>query len=420
MAPTRRQLLSSGPAALAAAALPRPLRAASAADRKFLFVYCPGGWDQTWLFAPLFGSSSVDMPEDSFESNVGGIRYVDSDERPFLRSFFDRYASRTCFINGFEARSVAHDVCLRLSLTGTSLPAADDWPALLGAAVGGGDLLPVVHLSGPSYTHTYGGGVVRVGAANQLPELLDGTALLKADRMLRSPDPDVAALESLALSRALGHRQLSARPGREALIYERAAEAASRLDQLVELSEDLGLGDAETLINGLFILNNAFEKGLARVGVIAYPGWQHLGWDTHSDIAQQGRSLNELFEALLTCIDDQSIRPGTAGGSLADEVTIVVMSEMGRYPQLNSRGGKEHWTFTSAMLMGAGVRGGLVVGDYDENSGGQPVDLETGEVSPSGTSLLPANVGATLLALAGADPAEWVPSGEPITAAIGD
>ena len=54
MRPTRRELLALSSALLWAPGL--PVRAAEGdSSRKFLFVFAEGGWDQTRLFAPLFG-----------------------------------------------------------------------------------------------------------------------------------------------------------------------------------------------------------------------------------------------------------------------------------------------------------------------------------------------------------------------------
>ena len=40
-----------------------------------------------------------------------------------------------------------------------------------------------------------------------------------------------------------------------------------------------------------------------------------------------------------------------------DETTFVVMSEMGRTPALNGNEGKDHWPYTSALVMGPGLQG---------------------------------------------------------------
>ena len=82
-----------------------------------------------------------------------------------------------------------------------------------------------------------------------------------------------------------------------------------------------------------------------------------------------------------------------------------------RGPVINSTGGKDHWTFTSAMMIGPGVRGGLTVGGYDDAYLGRAIDPATGQpVSGSGGLLASsANFGATLLALADIDPGADAP-----------
>ena len=69
------------------------------------------------------------------------------------------------------------------------------------------------------------------------------------------------------------------------------------------------------------------------------------------------------------------------------------------------------------MLFGAGVRGDLTVGGYDINAFGQTVNLATGAVDTSGTSLEPTHLGATLYALCGIDPAGLVDA-DPIEAVL--
>jgi hypothetical protein len=411
---SRRALLSAAPAALL---LPRLARA-SGGNRRFLFVFADGGWDQTFLFAPLFGEPLIDMEADAEPAMAGDIPYVASPGRPKVSAFFERYGDRTCFINGFEAHSVAHDVCLRLVLTGTSLPAADDWPATIGALTGADLLLPVVHLSGPGYTHAHGSAVVRVGDAGQLPELISGDALLRSDRPLRRPPGALDALEDALLASRITRAGARAGAGRAEVMAARAMDAVDRMALLEAASGELDLGAARNLRDGMSLMVDAFAADLARCGVVRHRGWQNLGWDSHADIAVQGRSFEELFEAVHATMDRLVSLPGRAAPTLADETTIVLMSEMGRYPQLNARGGKEHWTFTSCALIGAGVAGGRAIGAYDAACAGQPVDLASGEVSRHGVSLTPNHVGATLLALAGLDPAEVLPDAEPIDAAL--
>ena len=78
----RRQFLSGAGAALAALGLPLTARAAtSPTDRKFIFVFNPGGWDPTRVFAPEFGNPNVSMEAAAARAVVRGIPIVDHPAR---------------------------------------------------------------------------------------------------------------------------------------------------------------------------------------------------------------------------------------------------------------------------------------------------------------------------------------------------
>ena len=117
-------------------------------------------------------------------------------------------------------------------------------------------------------------------------------------------------------------------------------------------------------------------------------------------------------------MDSLEQRLGPTGQALSEEVCVVVFSEMGRHPKLNSHHGKDHWTFTSAMLCGAGVAGGRVIGGYDEQFYGKPVDLESCDLYADGSRLSDKHLGATLLALAGVDWQEYAGGMSPLSGII--
>ena len=71
---SRRSLLSAAPGALL---LPRLARADAPAQRRFLFVLAEGGWDQTFLFAPLFGEPLIDIVGDT--AFLRGINTITQD-----------------------------------------------------------------------------------------------------------------------------------------------------------------------------------------------------------------------------------------------------------------------------------------------------------------------------------------------------
>jgi len=100
---------------------------------------------------------------------------------------------------------------------------------------------------------------------------------------------------------------------------------------------------------------------------------------------------------------------------LSDETVLVVMSEMGRTPQLNGGDGRDHWPYTSVMMVGPKPIGDRVVGAFDDVHYGVGVDPTTAEVDAGALVVTPDILGATLLALADIDPAEEFPGIQPLT-----
>jgi len=103
-----------------------------------------------------------------------------------------------------------------------------------------------------------------------------------------------------------------------------------------------------------------------------------LSWDTHWDHFQacEGWLLPGFDLALSALLDDLVDR------GLFDETLVVVLSEMGRTPKINSRAGRDHWVGTyPALFAGAGITPGAVhgrsdaTGSYVAESPVKPVDL---------------------------------------------
>ncbi len=88
------------------------------------------------------------------------------------------------------------------------------------------------------------------------------------------------------------------------------------------------------------------------------------GWDSHQNNKEvEGYllpSLDQTLSALLTDLDERG---------LLDETLVVCLGEMGRTPKLNGGGGRDHWSMLfPALLAGAGIRGGSVLGHTDKDA----------------------------------------------------
>jgi uncharacterized protein (DUF1501 family) len=369
----------------------------------------------------MFDVGSIAMPADAVAAEAGGIAFVDAASRPSVRDFFEAHGTDCCLLHGFEVRSVTHERCRQLILTGHGDAAADDWPSILAGNSNTARVLPHLVISGPAYTARYGSQVVRIGDRAQLPELLDGSALLSSDQGL-APLPTTA---SQAADAFLAQRIAALAPEGSAQDARWAAAHAEVLSQKTRLADHLETLQFEVLMSGcerdlatdFGTAFDAMELGLTRTAMVQYNGWCSEGWDTHQGIELQDLNFEGLFAYLLAMKADLATRIATSGLALADELTIVVFSEMGRHPQLNTWGGKDHWTFTSALLMGSGIAGGQVVGGYDAEFLGHPIDLGSGEPTTAGTALTSGHLGATLLALGGVDPEEALP-GVPVIDAV--
>ena len=81
-----------------------------------------------------------------------------------------------------------------------------------------------------------------------------------------------------------------------------------------------------------------------------------------------------------------------------DRTMVVFLTEFGRTPKINPRGGRDHWGAAGSIFFaGDGVRGGQVIGATD-NHGAAPL---TRPISP-------ADVAATMYAVLGINHRGWV------------
>ena len=417
---TRRAFLASAGALVAAMGIPvrRALADAGAADngKKFVFVFNPGGWDPTRAFATEFGNANVDMEPDARPGLAGGITYVDHPARPAVHAFFENWHEQTAVLNGVLVPSIAHDVCTMITMTGDSTGASPDWPALLATEARDDYTLPCIVLDGPSFPGQFGVSVARTGTNGQLSALLSGRALEWSDTPVRAPSPPAEDLVDRYLSRRASARRDASQSLVETTLTADFATSLDRASSLKDLRYVMSFGGSgNTFADQSKIAVQALSIGVSRCVTIATPGGSAFAWDSHTqNDATQSPLWDGMFSGLSELLALLQATPGSASGkTLADETIVVVLSEMGRTPLLNGFSGKDHWPYTSAMLIGSGLRGSRVVGGFDDHYQGVGIDPAT---AGAGTEpLTSASIGATLLAAAGIDPSADVPHAPPIT-----
>ena len=133
-------------------------------------------------------------------------------------------------------------------------------------------------------------------------------------------------------------------------------------------------------------------------------------WDTHYDNALQQRYYAKLFGALDRLMAGLQSTPGLEEDTLLEETVVWVVSEMGRTPGLNDGAGKEHLPFTSTLMMGGGVKGGITLGATTDGLVGQRVNLATGALDDGGALVRPDNLVAGVLEGCGVSAEAWLPN----------
>jgi hypothetical protein len=181
-------------------------------------------------------------------------------------------------------------------------------------------------------------------------------------------------------------------------IYQLFASSVRKAFDLESESDDLRQRyGSNTFGQSCLLARRLVERGVRLVTVNMFDSvFDNLSWDCHADggslattLSDYGDTLCPMFDrAYATLLDDLYQR-----GLLANTL-VLAMGEFGRTPQLNPRGGRDHWPGVWSMLFaGAGVRSGQVVGSSDAH-GAEPRDRP----------VRPAQVAATVYRLLGIDP----------------
>ena len=386
--------------------MPGRARASAASDRRFIFVQALGGWDPARVFAPVFGSDTVVMEDDATEGVVGDISFVDHPDRPSVRAFLENFGSSSVVLNGVYVPSISHSSAIRLMLTGGVSALHADWGTRIATAHAAEHVIPFLVAGGFTFSGAYGVHVGRAGLAGQIRGLATAEILDQSDVPVTAPSAASASIVDAWLLDAAGRRSadraaLSRRASLET--YQIALDRAARLKVI---AQDVDLSTDTSFEGQAALALRALSAGISRCVTIAYPASDiNVAWDSHTETDLRQSELYEgLFASLDLLMADLAATRSPTGAWLSEETVVIVLSEMGRTPFYNNSGGKDHWPYTSAMLMGAGLLGGQVVGGFDNGLIGAKVDLETGAVDEGGLAIGNDTIGATLLALAGLDP----------------
>jgi uncharacterized protein (DUF1501 family) len=395
-------LLMAGGASVGLAALtggfPRKAFAAAATRPRFYLQIIPsGGMDAVYTIDPKTTKEvarGIDIPYRASAIVAAGPVRLAPTFRPL-----ERWGARLAVVNGFRQNSANHQSGLAhvtrcKSHTAPSMPTLLD---ILGSrrgdeAVGSMSIAADFATAfSPQYLgqpgkYFYGN---NAGLFDHLdraqPEDLQTAArvLLRQAESLgrhRLTAQDLTTAENLKMSSALLARAAVA-PKFTPVPWKHALEA--HLEGSTDLQRALWL----------------LEHGMTRCVTVSV-GRQNF--DTHVDNPYQADMTSYLAMALDKVFEELDRRV-VAGRRMSDQTLVVVGSEIGRFPRINTANGKDHFPQAPYLLFGAPVRPGAY-GATDAEMIAMPVSLTTGRPQRGGHSLQIDDLGTTLLALDGVTP----------------
>lgn len=116
----------------------------------------------------------------------------------------------------------------------------------------------------------------------------------------------------------------------------------------------------------LLLARRLIQSGV-RFVTVSDPGWDHHQ-DCFNGLKQHRMpQVDQAIPALLIDLEQQG---------LLDSTLVVWMTDFGRTPKINPAIGRDHWASAGfAIMAGAGIPGGLIIGETDAD-GGQPKSQE--------------------------------------------
>ncbi len=425
---TRRRLLQAGGVGVLGLTLPELLWARAPANRP-----AGRGGEKSCIFIVQYGGAShidsLDLKPDAPQDVRGPYRPIATSVPGMqvceLLPRLARMADRYCLVRSMTHRNGGHDGGMHVCMTGHSnpventpyygsvmarlRPATQNIPSYVWLQNLAGDVQPR-YLNGGFLGAAYS--PLRVGTDLDTPAA-PNFRFTAFDTHRDVPAERLARRQGLLGAVASGPGALAGAPGAGNMrrFQERAFELLTGSE--ARRAFDLGLEPAAVrdrygrypLGQNLLMARRLIEAGVRLVSVTAWtglpPGERFRNvqtWDMHGNGAGLGSifgtghfglgwALPRVDEAVSALLEDLEVR------GLLDDTLVVMVGEFGRSPRI-SGAGRDHWPACySALLAGAGIRGGTVYGSSDRHGG----YVRDNPVTPE-------NFGATLFHALGVPP----------------
>jgi hypothetical protein len=370
----------------------------------WIFVNANGGWDPTDLCDPKgrLNETSADPVNTYMSGDIiqnGNITFA---PHPGHADFLAKYGPRMLVVRGIDLSTNGHTEGLRHSFSGR-LPDGNPSLAALIAATHAPNL-PTSYFTAGGYDATSGiVGATRVGNPNVLqtiafPNQINPQEQLQNGQTERRTFHDRGVEEKIEQARSARWDALRSK--------QRLARVRTSINELYTAGLDQSTLKRVSECIPDPLSRDRFESQV-QVALAAYKAGATISmsmgfgsFDTHGNHDQ---SHIPQMQQLLTKID--YLWTEAERLQVADRVMLVLTSEMGRTPHYNAGNGKDHWSITSAILMGPGVPANRVIGGTTEKVEALKINPDTLATTtkddPNGVLLTPAMVHDALRVKAG-------------------
>ena len=372
----------------------------------WIFVNANGGWDPTDLCDPKGRANELARdPVNTYMTSdilqAGNITFAPHALAPNIShaDFLAKYSSRMMVIRGIDLSTNGHTEGLRHSFSGRLPDGNPSLAAMIAATYA--PSLPTSYLTAGGYDPTMGlVGATRIGNPSVLQTIAFPNQVNATDQSMQAKRNFQDDIVVQRVERYRAERWSSL------MQHQRLARVRTSIAELYTAGLDQGTLKKVSELMPNPLSRDRFESQ-AQIALAAYKAGATISmsmgfgsFDTHgnhdqSHIPQMGQ--------LLTKIDflwNEADRLG-----VADRVMLVLTSEMGRTPSYNAGNGKDHWSVTSAIVMGPGVPGNRVIGGTTERVAAMKIDPDTlaavDAKDPNGVMLTPAIVHDALRDMAG-------------------
>ena len=406
--------------------LPNELNSATTNNTNplFIFIQASGGWDVTSLCDPKgYLANEIDS-NNRVSTNAMNMSYANKDivtmangiKYPPITvathgnshqviydyaTFFNKFENKLLVINGIDTQTNGHSSGSRFLMSGKL---AEGYPAI-SALIAGVNIpaspLGFITSGGYDFTDNFVPST-RISNASTL------TQLSNTNKISSDPTKSDTFIEKSVFSRI--EKMRIERIDR--IINKQKLDSIKNLMTEFKISHsgsndlikfDTSLKQLDTNLDAKAKSNTVFSQGRMAMagyksGLTASVNISKGGFDTHSNNDRgQLSNLSKILEGI-DLLDQEATNLG-----IANQIVYIIGSEFGRTPSYNGNNGKDHWSVSSMMFIGAGINKTGVIGSTTHTHKVEKINPTTLKKDTNGIKMTYAHINKALRKLAKID-----------------